>query len=113
MNTGYCLVLIDCHHIISPYSCCLNFASQGISSFFQDLKLTYNMLSEICHLANQSVTISSNQIKLYHGFYQSSTHLSLRKTCSTMYTSENLIMNKTFELFFTIAMKLPYFLVLS
>jgi hypothetical protein len=71
------------------------------------------MLSEICHLANQSVTISSNQIKLYHDFYQSSTHLFLRKTCLTMYTSETLIMNKTFELFFTLAMKLLNFPLLS
>jgi hypothetical protein len=71
------------------------------------------MLSKICHLANQLVTISSNQIKLYHDFYHSSTHIFLRKTWSTMYTSETLIMNKTFELFFTLAMKLPNFPLLS
>jgi hypothetical protein len=71
------------------------------------------MLSEICHLANQLVTISKNQIKLYRDFYQSSTHLFLSKTCSIMYTSEILIMNKTFELFFTLAMKLPNFSLLS
>jgi hypothetical protein len=71
------------------------------------------MLSKICHLANQSVTINNNQIKLYHHFYQSSTHLFLGKNCSTMYTSKTLIMNKTFELFFTLSMKLPKFPLLS